>query len=142
MKKMTVLLIVDDDADDREMFADAINEVDPRLECLVASNGEEAMSMMNSQSSKIPDLIFLDLNMPRMNGKQCLAAIKKSKDLQHIPVIIYTTTKRREDEKETKQMGAAAFLTKPNSFEGICRAISLALEERWNELEAAKLDNN
>lgn len=64
----------------------------------------------------IPDFIFLDLNMPRKNGKECLTEIRQNDQTQKIPVVIYTTSARPSDIEETFQAGASCFLRKPNSF--------------------------
>lgn len=75
MKKVSTILIVDDDEDDKEMFIEVVSEIDNSTNCIQASNGYEALEILEKNIS-LPDLIFLDLNMPRMNGKQCLQSIK------------------------------------------------------------------
>ena len=138
MRKTTTLLIVDDDADDQELFVEAAAEIDPKIHCLCAYNGEEALQMLNTTTA-LPQIIFLDLNMPRMNGRQCLNELHKKNEWVEIPVVIYTTTRRKEDESELKNMGAVCFLTKPNSFDGIRKVISLALKKDWNKIETMSL---
>jgi CheY-like chemotaxis protein len=118
-----IILLVDDDEDDREMFFEAIGEISSNIKCITAEDGEKALAYLFENESLLPDLIFLDLNMPRMNGKQCLAEIKKTDSLKHIPVIIYSTTKREEDVEETRKMGAVYFLTKPTLFNEITGAL-------------------
>jgi CheY-like chemotaxis protein len=133
MKKNKTILIIDDDDDDddRELFSDAINEVDSAIQYVAVKNGEEALTLLKDKNTALPDYIFLDLNMPRMNGKQCLAEIKKDERLRFIPVIIYSTTRRPKDEEEMKQLGAAYFLTKPALFNDICKAIVFVLGQKW-----------
>src|SRR5438105_13236231 len=109
MKENAVILMVDDDEDDRILFFEAASEVSKSIRCLSAEDGEKALNMLQSEHALLPDYIFLDLNMPRLNGKQCLVEIKKTKRLMHIPVIIFTTTKREEDVAETKRLGAVDF---------------------------------
>ena len=109
------LLIVDDDADDLQFFIDAVGEIDPRIRCLTAFNGIEALKLLETQDTR-PDYIFLDLNMPKMNGTQCLRHLKSSPLFQSIPVIMYSTSRRPEDSAEVRDMGAAAFIIKPNKF--------------------------
>lgn len=124
MNKEKIVLIIDDDEDDRSLFFDAVKEVDIDITCMTARDGQEALDLLRSGQAALPDFIFLDLNMPRLNGKQCLTEIKKDSRLHHIPIIIYTTTKRAEDVEEVKKLGASRFLTKPALFSDICEAIS------------------
>lgn len=123
--------IVDDDIDDQELFIEAVNEVDSSIECLSASNCEEALDLLKNQKIPLPDMIFLDLNMPRLNGKQCLAELKRQSHLCHIPVIIYSTSSEKRDIEETSRLGAAHFLTKPNKFEELCKALSFVVSKDW-----------
>ena len=125
--------IVDDDVDDQELFIEAVNEVDKSIECISASNCEEALQILKSGEIALPDVIFLDLNMPRQNGKQCLAELKKTAHLSKIPVIIYTTSSEKRDIDETTRLGAAHFLTKPNKFDELCKALSFVLSKDWSK---------
>lgn len=119
MDTIKTVLIIDDDPDDREFFCEALGEVDPSIRCLTAENGEDGLALLKSKKDGLPHVIFLDMNMPRLNGKQCLAEIKKIKELCHIPVVIYTTTRQEDDAEELHELGAALFLTKPSSFKAI-----------------------
>src|SRR5688572_11843036 len=114
MQKAHLILIVDDDEDDIELFCDAVKDLDGDIRCISASNGEEALHKLSTENEPLPDYIFLDLNMPRLNGKQCLKRIKGNPRLREIPVIIYSTSKLKEDMEETRQLGAVHFLTKPD----------------------------
>jgi CheY-like chemotaxis protein len=69
--------------------------------------------------------------MPRLNGKECLVAIKKDARFKEIPVIIYSTTSDKKEQDETKQLGAAFFLQKPNSFDELTRALSNIIDHNW-----------
>ncbi len=109
------------------MFCEALHEVDNSVECVAAQDGAEALGMLRAQEATLPDIIFLDLNMPRLNGQQCLSEIKKTRHLVHIPVIIYTTSRQQKDMDELKNLGAAQFITKPNTFDGICKSIACVL---------------
>jgi len=124
MNKNRIILIVDDDDDDRALFSDAVKEVDENIKCISASDGHHALNLLRNETLALPDYIFLDLNMPRLSGKQCLAEIKKNSRLVNIPVIIYSTTRRPEDVEETKKLGALHFITKPTLFNEICNAIT------------------
>lgn len=110
-------MIVDDDEDDIDFFFDAINGINPTYTCIAAGNGEIALhKLQNNSVEELPDFIFLDLNMPRMDGKTCLGELKKDHKLKDIPVIIYTTSDNQLDKDETLKLGAAHFLTKANTF--------------------------
>lgn len=128
MATRKIIMIVDDDPDDRAFFCEAVSEVDDSIECISVNGGEEAIQHLKNCSDCIPDYIFLDLNMPRMNGKQCLEQIKSNSSFSSIPVIIYTTTKSKEDIEETKYLGAVYFLTKPNTFSDLKEAIKNILD--------------
>jgi len=119
----TTLLIVDDDNDDMALFCEAIHEINKTYRCITASNGLEALQLLK-RAVKKPDFVFLDLNLPFMNGKECLAEIKSIPALVSIPVIIYTTSKLKKDIDEVYKLGAANFLTKPNSFREIIEMVS------------------
>ena len=113
-----LILIVDDDHEDIELFKEVVEEIDSEIECITASDGIEALEVLSGLKT-YPDYIFLDMNMPRLNGKQCLARLKENQELNHICVIIYTTSKLTSDMEETKALGASYFLTKPARFEDI-----------------------
>lgn len=133
MKEHASILIVDDDADDRLLFAEAVKEIDESIECIAAKDGQQALQLLH-RMDPLPDLIFLDLRMPRCSGKKCLLEIKKDARLKHIPVIIYTTSRELEESKELKEMGAVYFISKPNNPEEIYFLLSCALEEQWSSL--------
>ena len=111
-----VILNVDDDQEDREFFCDALREIDSSIICLVAGSGMEALSLLKKQSI-LPDYIFLDINMPLMDGKQCLRALKQIPEFQPIPVIMYSTSTDTREIKECYSLGAEDFLIKPHSYE-------------------------
>jgi CheY-like chemotaxis protein len=118
-----LIFLVDDDEDDREMFVEALQEVGENFSFDSAEDGEQALNYLRNESNRLPDLIFLDMNMPRLNGRQCLEELKKHPRLRSIPVVVYSTTKREEDVRETSRLGAVCFLTKPVLFNEITAAI-------------------
>lgn len=131
MNPKKTFFIVDDDIDDQELFIEATNEVDKTIKCYSASSCEEALETLINDKIPIPDLIFLDLNMPRVNGKQCLMELKKVATLKDIPVIIYSTSSEKRDIEETASLGAAYFLTKPNKFDDLCKSLSFVISQDW-----------
>jgi CheY-like chemotaxis protein len=92
-------------------FCSAIRKNNPSYKCLEAENGVEALKLLRSSQS-LPDFIFLDLNMPKMDGRECLKELKKDDTLKDIPVIIYSTSEYSLDITATKELGADYFLTK------------------------------
>ena len=120
------VFLVDDDRDDREIFIEALAEIDDSYHCFTAENGEEAISKL-SANAFVPDYIFLDLNMPRMNGRECLVEIKTIKQLERIPVIIYTTSSLQREKEELVKLGASMFITKPNNFNDLCHSLKQVL---------------
>src|SRR5690348_4240316 len=94
------LMIIDDDDDDRELFYEAVTSIDEKYTCMMAVSGEQAIELLREPVDHEPDLIFLDLNMPRMNGKQCLIKLRQFEHLSHIPIIIYSTSKIQRDVEE------------------------------------------
>jgi len=112
------ILLVDDDVDDQLFFVDAIKELEPAIDCDVANNGLEALDHLEKIPPP-PNLIFLDLNMPLMNGFECLSELKKTKAYQEIPVIIFTTSNQPKDVERTIAMGAKMYLTKPPDFNAL-----------------------
>jgi CheY-like chemotaxis protein len=125
------LLLVDDDADDRKLFFEAVREVDQSITCVAASNGREALAMLRGRELSLPDYIFLDLRMPGLSGEECLLEIKKEAWLADIPVIVYTTSRDVRESVRLKQLGAAHFMSKPVSPEDVFYMISFVLGETW-----------
>ncbi len=109
-------LLADDDADDRELFREAISEVDPSIICYCAGNGAEVLEKLNSKEFLEPGIIFLDINMPAMNGWQCLTKLKETPAYLHIPVIMYSTSSHQREVDIALEMGALCFFTKPSDF--------------------------
>jgi len=132
MVKPLTLLIVDDDEDDKEMFCEVVSEISNSHTCLTTANGQEALHLLQT-SETLPNFIFLDLNMPRMSGKQCLTQLKHSERLSKIPVIIYTTSKLDADKEETMQLGADYFLTKPTSMQQLKEELKSVFDKKYNK---------
>ncbi|MFD2570569.1 response regulator [Spirosoma soli] len=105
--------LIDDDEDDQEIFALALKKVSSSIACSFADDGTDALRKLQQDETFTPQYIFLDLNMPGMNGKQCLSELKKINRLQHTPIIIYSTSSESKDVQETQQLGASGFITKP-----------------------------
>jgi CheY-like chemotaxis protein len=92
MTEKTTVFLIDDDLDDQEIFSYVMRELDNRIKCIFASDGIRALQKINGHSSFTPELIFIDINMPRMNGVECLREVKKYERLRHVPVYMYSTS--------------------------------------------------
>jgi CheY-like chemotaxis protein len=112
------LMLIDDDEDDQEIFLAALQEISDAVTCYSYTSASEALHKLISKEIK-PEVIFLDLNMPVMNGQQFLVEIKKVKDLEAIPIIIFSTSSHRGTIELTKALGANEFITKPNNFDDL-----------------------
>ena len=123
MNTIKKILVVDDDMDDVQLFGEVIANIEPSRKLQHAEDGRDALEKLAETTNHLPDLIFLDLNMPRMDGKECLRKLKKNDQLNHIPVIIYTTSSQIIDIEETMEAGAVCFITKPNNLKELERIL-------------------
>lgn len=106
------VLLADDDQDDRFLFDLALKDVHLSINLSTVNNGEKLMEFLHSDTHPLPDVLFLDLNMPLKNGKECLYEIKNCEEIKGIPVIIYSTSVRMEVAEELYVQGAHYFLQK------------------------------
>ena len=133
MKK--IFLLADDDGDDKQLFREALEAVDPSVVCYCVDNGQEALDLLSNQEK--PHLIFLDINMPGMNGWQCLKAIKDNEAYKHIPIIIYSTSGHQREVDIAIDLGALCFFTKPHNFNELKKILQvIAANVHGNLLEA------
>ena len=125
------VLLADDDMDDRNLFAEALQGIQIATQLTTVNNGEELMDYLLKNTKNLPDIIFLDLSMPRKTGFECLYEIKENKNLNGLPVIMFTTSFIRGYEFELtltntlSGMGAEDYIRKPASFE----QLKLTLQE-------------
>ncbi len=115
------IMLIDDDPDDQLFFRDAIQVVSPDLFCELASSCQEAFKQLEVPPP--PDFIFMDLNMPVMNGFDCLAFLKNKNEYKDIPVVIFTTSKNKNDISRTRDLGARWYMTKPDDFNILCKKL-------------------
>jgi CheY-like chemotaxis protein len=120
------ILLADDDAEDRQLFKEALDET-KKADLVIAKDGLDLMSILYKMV-KLPDAIFLDLNMPRKDGHECLREIKKNEKFTGIPVIIYSTTKSKAQIDASYDEGANLYITKPDSFTKLKQVISEVLQ--------------
>ena len=108
------ILIVEDDIDYQELFTDALRIINPGYVCKIAGNGEEALQILKQLSCY--DIIVMDINMPKMDGIECLKILKKNPLYKHIPVVITSTSYSNVDINFCLSIGAEKYLTKPATF--------------------------
>lgn len=111
------MYLIDDDNDDLDFFCEAVQAIDPTIICIKATDSEAALRSFQYHDVPLPDMIFLDLNMPMVDGRLFLAELKKLKPYTHIPVVIYSTSSHSRDIEETRKLGAASFISKPFSLD-------------------------
>jgi CheY-like chemotaxis protein len=137
MKQPKTLYLVDDDSDDMDFFCEAVSTIDRSIICVRANNSDTALKAFKSHDVPLPDMIFLDLNMPLVDGRQFLAEIKMLPPYSHIPVIIYSTSSHTKDIEETRQLGASGFLSKPYSLEELVSELNTILTNDYQRISLA-----
>ena len=110
------ILYADDDPDDCELVCEALHDVDPSILFMTANDGYEALAILR-KNRRLPDYIFLDINMPKMDGKTCLLELKKDQRLKNIPVVIYSTTTNTNEIVEMFDLGAFEFISKAHTVD-------------------------
>lgn len=134
---MQSIYLIDDDMDDIELFRDALEEVDPSVSLHYANDGHEAVRNLTERTDALPDLVFLDISMPVFSGLQCLASFKKDDQLRNLPVIMYSTSSHEREIHLARELGAVAFVTKPNDFRLLKRILTLVLDTPVSQLPEA-----
>jgi CheY-like chemotaxis protein len=118
-----IILLADDDMDDAEIFGHILEDIDPSLKFYHVTNGSGVMHHLGTPENPKPDIIFLDLNMPEMNGWQCLSRLKSEDKTRDIPVLIYSTSSYLRDKQQAMASGASAFITKPSDYKTLQRLL-------------------
>ncbi len=131
MKRTKHIFYADDDLDDQELFKEAIEEIDGTLDLHIRNDGHALLSLIQSPPPA-PDVIFLDLNMPMMNGYQALTEIRSNSKTQNIPVIIFSTSDDVKAISRSRQLGANLYVPKPTSYKQIRNVIRHSLGIDWS----------
>jgi two-component system, response regulator len=139
---MIIILLADDDGEDREMTRKALEKNRLANQIYEVEDGEELMEYLQHRgrfappaASPVPGLILLDLNMPRKDGREALAEIKADPALRRIPVVVMTTSQAEQDITRTYDLGCSSFIAKPVSFSGLVEAMRV-LGQYWFEIVA------
>ncbi len=130
-KEHTKILLADDDEDDRMFFTDAFKEVKIKTKVDVVKDGHELMHFLKHPNNDLPDVLFLDLNMPCKTGIECLAEIKSDERLKDIAIVIYSTSASEKDIEDTFVKGANVYLQKPSDFAVLKKLLSEVIIMNW-----------
>ena len=110
------ILLADDDEADRLLFSETLDELEIKPILHTVNNGVELMAYLNKKNAQLPHIVFLDLNMPRKNGLECLKEIRNNDKLKSISIAIYSTSVNENDMDETFRYGANIYISKPNNI--------------------------
>jgi CheY-like chemotaxis protein len=125
------IMLADDDEDDRLFFKEAFEEVKIKYDITTFNDGEQLMHYLSVEDNPLPDIIFLDLNMPRKSGMECLKEIRESDRLKRISVAIYSTSSSEQDIEDTFVAGANVYIRKPNDFNMLKKVLSDVVHINW-----------
>ena len=125
------VLLADDDDDDRLFFKDAIEEVKVKTVVTMVNDGVELMDYLLKPEIHLPNLVFLDLNMPRKNGMECLKEIRSNNKLKDLSIAIYSTSAMEKDIEETFVKGANIYIKKPKEFEELKNILTKVITINW-----------
>lgn len=126
-----LITLADDDEDDRLFFIDAFEEL--RINTIVntVNNGRELLNFLNQPETILPNIVFLDLNMPILNGIECLKEIKLNAKFKDIVVAIYSTSSSDQDVEDTFVLGANIYIKKPSNFDNLKKVLSDIVTINW-----------
>ena len=137
MAKSLKILFIDDDAIEVMKFKRTISKLDFKHKIMEARNGEEALQILEKKD-QLPDIILLDLNMPKINGLEFLSILKKDDVLRYIPIIVLSTSRNYNDILEGYKIGLAGYILKPLKYEEYTKKIETALTY-WSMNELIKI---
>lgn len=130
-KDFIYITLADDDEDDRLFFTEAFGELKINTRVNTVNDGVELMEFLNNENSILPNVLFLDLNMPRKNGVECLLEIKQNDRFKDIAIAIYSTSSSEEHIEETFVNGANIYIKKPNDFNTLKKVLSDVVTLNW-----------
>ena len=131
MDSILTIALADDDEDDRMFFVEALEELALKVKVSLFENGQELLDFLKLSNSELPDLVFLDLNMPIKNGLECLKEIRQNLKLRDLAIAIYSTSSSEKDIEDTYLGGANLYINKPNNFSKLLKALEIALKIDW-----------
>lgn len=125
------ILLVDDDQDDRNIFSDALSELKIETKLTLLEDGRDLVSYLEDPKTKMPDILFLDLNMPYKSGVECLIDIRKIEKFRNLSIAIYSTSTSEKDMEDTFINGANIYIKKPNDFAKLKKVLSDVVSINW-----------
>ena len=125
------IMLADDDEDDRSFFKEAFKEVKIKHSISTFNDGVELMDYLTEKSNPLPDIVFLDLNMPRKSGMECLKEMKQNDRLKNISIAIYSTSSSEDDIENTFVSGANVYIKKPSDFNQLKKILSDVVHINW-----------
>jgi CheY-like chemotaxis protein len=131
------VLLADDDLDDYTFFKTALAALPLSTELKAVKDGQELMELLNNESYELPTVLFLDINMPRKNGFECLSEIKKTERLKDLPVVMFSTSNSRDAMTALFKTGAHVYIRKPGNFEQLKELIYHALPLATDKLSTS-----
>ena len=126
-----LITLADDDEDDRLFFIDAFQDLKISTKVNTVNNGKELLKFLNQTETVLPNIIFLDLNMPILNGIECLKEIKRDKRFKDIAIAIYSTSTSDQDVEDTFVLGANIYIKKPSDFKDLKKILSDVVTINW-----------
>ena len=135
------IALADDDEDDRMIFEEVIDELAIKTKLSLFKDGQELMDYLSLPNIVLPNLIFLDLNMPIKNGMQCLKEIRQNSTLKNLAIAIYSTSSSEKDIEETFVNGANIYINKPTNFSNLRDVIEKVLQLNW-QYQTSNLNRN
>lgn len=135
-----LILLADDDEDDQTFFRESVDSLGIAAELKIFNDGEELLQYVFDTNARMPDIVFLDLNMPKCNGVDCLSSIRKIKAYADVPVIIYSTSKQKNDILTTYNLGANLYVKKPNDFQSLPKLLNRIFSINWKGMKPFALD--
>lgn len=129
MPRSLNIVLADDDKDDCFLFDEAVEELPLAVNLTIVHDGEELMQLLTDPMDNSPDVLFLDLNMPRKNGFECLSEIRGNNKFNHLPIIIFSTSFDPEIANQLYKKGAYYYMRKPSGFSKLRNAIHQALTQ-------------
>ena len=124
-------MLADDDEDDRLFFKEAFKEVKIQYALSTFNDGVLLMDYLNVKENPLPDIVFLDLNMPRKGGLECLKEIRRDNRLKNISIAIYSTSSSDQDVEDTFVAGANVYIKKPNDFAKLKKILTDVVHLNW-----------
>ncbi len=128
MLRIKECLIIDDDKDDQEIFLLCIRRITDKVNCTFLNDGIDALALLKTDDSYTPDYIFLDVNMPKMNGIECLKMLRNIPRLSRTKIFMYSTSSEIKTVERSRDLGADDFIVKPTRTHELKEKLSAILE--------------